>query len=155
MNPVEKAIRRAAGLQQRHTATAFPFGVIKKFGDDNGGAPLSNLASTGFAGGLFWTVLQAFGAFLVHHYLRSDSVYGIFATVLGLVAWIYFTARGPQARSMRRKVISCSSSRTAAAAGMATSAPTRPSSAAPISTATTVTAAGTCTVRPMIRGTSR
>jgi Virulence factor BrkB len=45
------------------------------------------------AGGLFWTVLQAFGAFLVHHYLRSDSVYGIFATVLGLVAWIYFAAQ--------------------------------------------------------------
>jgi YihY family inner membrane protein len=45
------------------------------------------------AGGLFWTVLQAFGAYLVHHYLRSDSVYGIFATVLGLVAWIYFAAQ--------------------------------------------------------------
>jgi YihY family inner membrane protein len=45
------------------------------------------------AGGLFWTVLQAFGAYLVHRYLRSDSVYGIFATVLGLVAWIYFGAQ--------------------------------------------------------------
>ncbi len=45
------------------------------------------------AGGLFWTVLQGFGAYLVHHYLRSDSVYGIFATVLGLVAWIYFAAQ--------------------------------------------------------------
>jgi len=45
------------------------------------------------AGGLFWTVLQAFGAYLVHRYLRSDSVYGIFATVLGLVAWIYLAAQ--------------------------------------------------------------
>jgi uncharacterized BrkB/YihY/UPF0761 family membrane protein len=44
------------------------------------------------AGGLFWTVLQAFGAYLVHHELRSDSVYGIFATVLGLAAWIYLAA---------------------------------------------------------------
>lgn len=44
-------------------------------------------------GGLFWTVLQAFGAYLVHHDLRSDSVYGIFASVLGLVAWIYFGAQ--------------------------------------------------------------
>ena len=44
------------------------------------------------AGGLFWTVLQAFGAYLVHHDLRSDSVYGVFATVLGLVAWIYLAA---------------------------------------------------------------
>jgi len=42
------------------------------------------------AGGFCWTLLQAFGAYLVHHYLTSDSVYGIFATVLGLIAWIYF-----------------------------------------------------------------
>jgi YihY family inner membrane protein len=262
MNPVEKALRRADAIQQRHTPTAVFFGVIKKFGDDNGGALVSNLAYTGFvsvfplllilvtvvvnvaagdpslrsqvirgatmqfpligkqlasnihglkratassltvgllllvwgvtklaqaglftmeqvwnvpgpdrpgyfprlgrsvlflailalgviistllaglvtyghhafvirvlaqclaafanvglyyagfrvltpkavrprqlipgavAGGLFWTVLQAFGAYLVHHDLRSDSVYGIFATVLGLVAWIYFGAQ--------------------------------------------------------------
>jgi YihY family inner membrane protein len=262
MNPVEKALRRADAIQQRHTPAAFLFGVIKKFGDDNGGALVSNLAYTGFvsvfplllilvtvlvnvaagdpslrsqiihgattqfpligdqlarnihglkrasaasltvgllllvwgvtklaqaglftmeqvwnvpgpdrpgylprlvrsvlflgilalgvitstllaglvtygqhaliiralaqclaafasvglyylgfraltprvvrsrqlvpgavAGGLFWTVLQAVGAYLVHHYLRSDSVYGIFATVLGLVAWIYFAAQ--------------------------------------------------------------
>jgi YihY family inner membrane protein len=262
MNPAEKALRRADAIQQRHTPTAFLFGVIKKFGDDNGGALVSNLAYTGFVsvfplmlilvtvlvniaagdpslrtqvihaaatqfpligrqlasnihglkrataasltvgllllvwgvtklaqaglftmaqvwnlpgpqrpgylprlgrsvaflailalgivistllaglvtyghhalpvvviaqclaaianaglyylgfraltprmvrsrdlipgavvGGLFWTVLQAFGAYLVHHYLRSDSVYGIFATVLGLVAWIYFGAQ--------------------------------------------------------------
>jgi YihY family inner membrane protein len=262
MNPAETALRRADAIQQRHTPTAFLFGVIKKFGDDNGGALVSNLAYTGFvsvfplmlilvtvlvniaagapslrtqvihaaatqfpligrqlasnihglrrataasltvgllllvwgvtklaqaglftmaqvwnlpgperpgylprlgrsvaflailalgivistllaglvtyghhalpvrviaqclaaianvglyclgfraltprvvrsrelipgaiAGGLFWTVLQAFGAYLVHHYLRSDSVYGIFATVLGLVAWIYFGAQ--------------------------------------------------------------
>ena len=28
----------------------------------------------------------------IHHYLHSDSVYGIFATVLGLVAWLYLAA---------------------------------------------------------------
>jgi YihY family inner membrane protein len=262
MNPVEKALRQADAMQQRHAATAFLFGLLKKFGDDNGGALVSNLAYTGFvsvfplllilvtvlvsiaagdpslrsqvihgaimqfplvgrqlasnihglkrataaslvigllllvwgvtklaqaglftmeqvwnlpgparagyfprlgrsvvflvilalgviastllaglvtyghhvlagralaqclaavanvglyylgfraltpkavrsrelipgavAGGLFWTVLQAFGAYLVHRYLRSDSVYGIFATVLGLVAWIYLAAQ--------------------------------------------------------------
>jgi YihY family inner membrane protein len=43
-------------------------------------------------GGILWTVLQAVGAYLVHHDLRSDSVYGIFATVLGLLAWIYLAA---------------------------------------------------------------
>ncbi len=46
------------------------------------------------AGGVFWTVLQAVGAYLVHHDLRSDSVYGVFATVLGLLAWIYFSVQG-------------------------------------------------------------
>jgi YihY family inner membrane protein len=45
-------------------------------------------------GGLFWTLLQAFGAYLVHHYLTSDSVYGIFATVLGLLGWIYVGVQG-------------------------------------------------------------
>jgi len=25
----------------------------------------------------------------VHHFLHSDSLYGVFATVLGLLAWIY------------------------------------------------------------------
>jgi uncharacterized BrkB/YihY/UPF0761 family membrane protein len=44
-------------------------------------------------GGILWTVLHALGAYLVHHYLRSDSVYGIFATVLGLLAWTYLGRR--------------------------------------------------------------
>jgi YihY family inner membrane protein len=39
--------------------------------------------------GLGWTILLAIGTQLVHHYLHSDSVYGIFAVVLSLVAWIY------------------------------------------------------------------
>jgi len=34
-------------------------------------------------------VLQALGTYVVHHFLRSDSVYGVFATVLGLLAWTY------------------------------------------------------------------
>jgi hypothetical protein len=41
-------------------------------------------------------VPQAFRAYLVHHDLRSDSVYGIFATVLGLVAWIYLAAEAAE-----------------------------------------------------------
>jgi len=40
-------------------------------------------------GGILYTALQVLGTYLVHHYLHSDSVYGVFATVLGLVAWIY------------------------------------------------------------------
>jgi sporulation protein YlmC with PRC-barrel domain len=48
-------------------------------------------------------------------------------------------------------VTSCS----AAATGIATSAPTTPSIAPPSRTATTVTPPGTCTARPMILGTNR
>jgi hypothetical protein len=38
-------------------------------------------------------VLQVLGTYLVHHFLHSDSVYGEFASVLGLVAWLYLVAR--------------------------------------------------------------
>jgi uncharacterized BrkB/YihY/UPF0761 family membrane protein len=40
-------------------------------------------------GGIAWTVLQVLGTYLVHHFLHSSSAYGVFATVLGLLAWIY------------------------------------------------------------------
>jgi YihY family inner membrane protein len=43
--------------------------------------------------GVCWTLLQLLGTYLVHHFLRSDSVYGVFATVLGLIAWIYVAVR--------------------------------------------------------------
>ena len=48
MNPVERAIRRVDATQQRYTPTAFVFGVVKKYGDDNGGALVSNLAYSAF-----------------------------------------------------------------------------------------------------------
>src|SRR5215471_17295062 len=48
MNPVEKAIRKLDATQQRHTPVAFVIGVIKKYGDDNGGALASNLAYSAF-----------------------------------------------------------------------------------------------------------
>jgi YihY family inner membrane protein len=54
------------------------------------GVPTRRLLPGAIAGGVFWTLVQAVGAYLVHHFLRSDSVYGVFATVLGLLAWIYF-----------------------------------------------------------------
>lgn len=41
-------------------------------------------------GGVGWTVLQAAGGYLVSHDLRNASeVYGTFAAVLGLLAWVY------------------------------------------------------------------
>lgn len=53
------------------------------------GVPGRNLIVGAITGGVCWTLLQALGNYLVHHYLHSDSVYGTFATVLGLVAWLY------------------------------------------------------------------
>jgi YihY family inner membrane protein len=56
------------------------------------GVPSRDLARGAVVAGIGWTVLQVLGAYLIHHYLRTDSVYGIFATVLGLVAWLYLAA---------------------------------------------------------------
>jgi uncharacterized BrkB/YihY/UPF0761 family membrane protein len=44
--------------------------------------------------GVVWTVLQALGGYVVGHDLRGASeTYGLFAIVLGLLAWIYLGAR--------------------------------------------------------------
>jgi YihY family inner membrane protein len=53
------------------------------------GVPTRNLLPGAITGGIGWTLLQFLGTYLVHHYLHSDSTYGVFATVLGLIAWIY------------------------------------------------------------------
>ena len=52
------------------------------------GVPTRNLLPGAITGGTLWTVLQVLGTYLVHHFLHSASVYGVFATVLGLLAWI-------------------------------------------------------------------
>src|SRR6202050_4684838 len=48
MNPVERTIRQIDATQRRFTPSAFVFGVIKKYGDDNGGVLVSNLAYSAF-----------------------------------------------------------------------------------------------------------
>ena len=53
------------------------------------GVPTRSLLPGAATGGVAWTLLQLLGTWLIHHFLHSDSVYGVFATVLGLVAWIY------------------------------------------------------------------
>ena len=53
------------------------------------GVPTRRLLPGAITGGILWTVLQVLGTWLVHHFLHSNSVYGVFATVLGLLAWIY------------------------------------------------------------------
>ncbi len=56
------------------------------------GVPTGKLLPGAITGGILYTVLQVLGTWLIHHYLHSDSVYGVFATVLGLIAWIYLAA---------------------------------------------------------------
>jgi YihY family inner membrane protein len=51
--------------------------------------PSRRLVPGAVTGGICWTLLQILGTYLLHHFLHSDSAYGVFATVLGLLAWIY------------------------------------------------------------------
>jgi YihY family inner membrane protein len=53
------------------------------------GVPTHNLIRGAITGGILYTVLEELGVYLLHHYLHSDSAYGVFATVLGLLAYIY------------------------------------------------------------------
>lgn len=48
MNPAEGMLRRVDVLQQRYRPAAFLFGVVKKYGDDNGGTLVTNIAYSGF-----------------------------------------------------------------------------------------------------------
>ena len=62
------------------------------------GVPTQRLIPGAVAGGIAWTVLQILGTYLVHHFLHSNSVYGYFATVLGLVAYIYLAVADHRVR---------------------------------------------------------
>jgi YihY family inner membrane protein len=53
------------------------------------GIPTRSLIPGAIVAGILWTVLQTLGALVVKHYLHSESVYGVFALVLALIAWIY------------------------------------------------------------------
>ncbi len=55
--------------------------------------PTQHLIPGGMLAGLLWTVLQAGGALVVKHFLTSTSIYGIFAIVLALIAWIYLVVQ--------------------------------------------------------------
>jgi uncharacterized BrkB/YihY/UPF0761 family membrane protein len=52
------------------------------------GVPTRKLVPGVVAGGLAWTALQALGTYVVGHLRQTDAVYGAFATVLVLMAWI-------------------------------------------------------------------
>jgi YihY family inner membrane protein len=48
VNVLERALRRVDRFQQRHTVLAFPFAVVKKFGDDQAGRLAALIAYYGF-----------------------------------------------------------------------------------------------------------
>ncbi|WP_051732241.1 YihY/virulence factor BrkB family protein [Kitasatospora phosalacinea] len=56
--------------------------------------PARSLLPGSLLAGPLFTVLQAFGAALVAHQLRhATAVYGFFATVIGLLSWLYLAAQ--------------------------------------------------------------
>ncbi len=57
-----------------------------------GSIPFRQLLPGAICGGIAWTVLQSVGTVLVRHSLHSAAAYGVFATVLGLLAWVYLAA---------------------------------------------------------------
>lgn len=52
MNPIEKAVRRVDGYQQRNRFLSVGFAVVKKYGDDNAGVLAGSLTKSAF-GALF------------------------------------------------------------------------------------------------------
>jgi YihY family inner membrane protein len=115
VNIFEGTLRRVDALQQRHKATAFVFGVIKKFGDDNAGALTVQIAYSMFVAVfplllLLLTVLSivlagnpaerqrvlnsAFGEFPIvgqalAHNLQAMKRSSIIGLVVGLVGLVY------------------------------------------------------------------
>jgi len=68
-------------------ALAFRVLTVKKI-------PTRSLLPGALLGGIGWSLLQMLGGYLVGHQLRHASqVYGYFASVLGLVSWIFLSAQ--------------------------------------------------------------
>lgn len=114
LNPIERTLRRVDALQQSHRAPGFVFGVMKKYGDDNGGSLAVQLTYSLFVTLfplllLLETVLalvlandpssqsavlhSTFGQFPIVgkqlaqniHVVRRNSAFGIAVGILGLV----------------------------------------------------------------------
>ncbi len=82
MNVFKRAAGRIDAVQQRHRALAVPYGVVKKFGDDNAGNLVSSLAYSGFLAvfPLLLILVTVLGLVLSGHpSLRSSVLHSTFA----------------------------------------------------------------------------
>ena len=57
------------------------------------GVPTRSLIPGAAIGAVAWTLLQYFGVLIVHHFIQSNSIYGVFGTVLALIAWLYLAVQ--------------------------------------------------------------
>jgi YihY family inner membrane protein len=83
-NLLESLVRRLDAFQQRHRPAAFAFGVVKKFGDDNAGVLVNNLAHAGFVSlfPLLLVLVTLASMFLGDHPgLRQELLHTAFAQI--------------------------------------------------------------------------
>ena len=57
------------------------------------GVPTRSLLPGAIIAGVLWTVLQVLGTWLAHRFVHSNSAYGVFASLLGLLAWIFLAVK--------------------------------------------------------------
>jgi uncharacterized BrkB/YihY/UPF0761 family membrane protein len=76
VNPLAKAVHRVDALQQRHAASAFVFGVVKKFGDDSAGNLAALIAYYGFLSlfPLLLVLTTLLGIFFAHDVALHDRI---------------------------------------------------------------------------------
>jgi len=82
VNALERAARRVDALQQRHTPLAVAVGVVKKFGDDNGGTLVASLAYAAFVAvfPLLLLLVTVLGIVLSGHAsIRASVLHSTFA----------------------------------------------------------------------------
>jgi YihY family inner membrane protein len=82
MNRIERTARRVDAFQQRHGPFAFLFGIMKKFGDDNAGSLVSNIAYSAFLSvfPLLLVLVTVLGLVLSGHPgLRESVLHSTFA----------------------------------------------------------------------------
>lgn len=76
MNPIERSIRKVDHFQQNSTQLGFLFGVIKKFGDDQGGNLAGLITFFGFTSmfPLLLLVVTLFGLILGNHAALTNRI---------------------------------------------------------------------------------